>query len=288
LWQYFFVGLVLVATTGCSPLVLVNGLSPSGHYELRSDLAYGSHARQTLDVYTPLAVKGPAPMVIFFYGGGWREGSKDNYRFVASSLTEAGYVVVIPEYRVFPEVVFPEFIDDGADAVAWALQHASEFGADSDKVFLMGHSAGAHIAAMLITDQHFLASNGIDADTLAGFVGLSGPYNFLPLESGYLLEVFPEHNRNASQPINYVTDKTPPALLIHGTGDDLVYASNSETMAQRLAEHGVDVTLKLYEGVGHARVAVELSPPFDFTGETLADTLEFLHRIAEKQSLQSL
>jgi acetyl esterase/lipase len=276
LWQCLAGVLLLVAITGCSPLVLVNGLSPSGHYELRSDLAYGSHALQTLDVYTPVAANGPVPMVIFFYGGGWREGSKDNYRFVASSLTEAGYVVVIPDYRVFPEVVFPEFVEDGADAVAWALQHASDFGADREKVFLMGHSAGAHIAALLVTDQRFLARNNVDATALAGFVGLSGPYNFLPIESGYLLDVFPASNRDESQPINYVSDTTPPTLLIHGTGDDLVYASNSETMAQRLKDHGVDVTLKLYEGVGHAKVAVELSPPFDFTGDTLADTLDFL------------
>jgi acetyl esterase/lipase len=276
LWQYFFVGLVLVATTGCSPLVLVNGLSPSAHYDLKSDLAYGSHARQTLDVYTPHSVDGASPMIVFFYGGGWREGSKDNYRFVASSLTDAGYVVVIPDYRVFPEVVFPEFVDDGAEAVAWALQHASEYGADSNEVFLMGHSAGAHIAAMLITDQRFLAKHDIDTGNLRGFVGLSGPYNFLPIESGYLLDVFPENNRDASQPINFVTATTPPALLIHGTGDELVFPSNSETMARRLAEHGVDVTLKLYKGVGHAKVAVELSPPLDFTGDTLTDTLEFL------------
>lgn len=274
--QYFLVALLLVVATGCSPLRLVNGFSPSDHYELKSDLAYGSLARQTLDIYTPGSVSGKSPMVIFFYGGGWSDGHKEDYKFVASSLTKAGYVVIIPDYRLFPEVVFPQFVEDGASAIKWALQHGDEYGANTNQVFLMGHSAGAHIAAMLITDQRFVAKYEIDAANFTGFVGLSGPYDFLPIKSGYLLDVFPEETRTSSQPINFVTGATPPALLVHGADDNVVRPSNSENMAKRLSEHGVDVTLKLYKGVGHAKVAVELSPPLDFTGETLTDTLEFL------------
>ena len=176
-------------------------------------------------------------MVVFFYGGGWREGNKEDCGFVASSLTDAGSVVLIPDYRVFPEVVFPQFVEDGADSA-----------------------------------------------NLTGFNGLSGPYNFLPIQSGYLFDVFPKDKHDAIQPINFVTDTTPPALLIHGTGDDVVLPSNSESMAKRLSEHGVDVMLKLYKGVGHAKVAVELSPPLDFTGETLTDTLEFLKTAVNKKA----
>ena len=265
-----------VAVTGCSPVQLINGLSPSSHYQLTADLAYGRADRQILDVYSPRCAHGPSPLVIFFYGGGWQKGNKEDYEFVASSLTQAGYVVIIPDYRLFPDVVFPAFVEDGAAAVAWSLQNAGKYGADPGKVFLMGHSAGAHISALLITDQRYLAEHAIMAGQLKGFIGLSGPYDFLPIKSGYLLDVFPEANREASQPINFVTAETPPTLLIHGTDDNLVDTANSENFAKRLSEQGVDVNLQLYEGVGHAEVAAALAPPLDFTGETLADIRKFL------------
>lgn len=265
-----------VTLTGCSPVQLINGLSPSSHYQLTADLAYGRADRQILDVYSPRSAHGPSPLVVFFYGGGWQNGNKEDYEFVASSLTQAGYVVIIPDYRLFPDVVFPAFVEDGAAAVAWALQNAVQYGADPDRVFLMGHSAGAHISALLTTDQRYLAEHAIMAGQLKGFIGLSGPYDFLPIKSGYLLDVFPEANREASQPVNFVTAGAPPTLLIHGTDDDLVDSTNSENFAKRLSEHGVDVDLQLYEGVGHAEVVAALAPPLDFTSETLADIREFL------------
>jgi acetyl esterase/lipase len=140
----------------------------------------------------------------------------------------------------------------------------------------MGHSSGAHIAGMLASDGRFLAERKISTRELAGFIGLSGPYDFLPIESSYLLDVFPEDNRAASQPINFVTADAPPTLLIHGANDDIVVPANSESLAQQLAEHGVDVTLKLYEGAGHARIVVALAPALEFTQSTLEDSRQFL------------
>lgn len=269
----------------CSPLGLLNQLSPANHYELTSDLAYGTLDRQALDIYTPRSADGPSPLIVFFYGGGWRDGEKENYAFVASSLTRAGYTVIIPDYRLFPEAVFPMFVDDGARAVAWAMQNARSYGADPNGVFLMGHSAGAHIAALLSMDHRFLAEHGINADYLRGFVGLSGPYDFLPLESGYLLDVFPNDSREASQPVNFVTAQAPPTLLIHGLDDDVVDPANSESLAERLSEKGVDVALKLYEGAGHAIVAAALAPPLDFTGETLEDSRKFLDALRSRSMM---
>ena len=260
----------------CSPFGLVNELSPSSHYKRISNLAYGGHDRQTLDVYTPRSAAASSPLVVFFYGGGWRDGAKEDYEFVASSLTKAGYVVIVPDYRLFPEVAFPKFVEDGAEAVAWALQNAHRYDANTEKLFLVGHSAGAHIAALLSMDRRFLAKHEINSNRLQGFVGLSGPYDFLPIESGYLLDVFPVGNREASQPINFVTAEAPPTLLIHGADDTVVRPANSVSLAERLAELGVEVTFKLYEGAGHAVVAAALAPPLDFTGETLEDSLEFL------------
>ncbi len=271
-----FVVAIVSAFTACSPTVLLNGLSPSSHFERTTGIAYGDLEHQTLDIYTPIATAAPAPLVVYFYGGGWIKGNKENFEFVASSLTEAGYVVVIADYRRFPEVVFPAFIEDGALADALEMENAGNYGADIETMFLMGHSAGAHIAAMLSTDGSYLGRHAVNTEDLSGLVGLSGPYDFLPLTEGYLLDVFPEESREASQPVNYVTAATPPTLLIHGTDDDIVYAANSESLARTLADHGVDVTLELYDGVGHASVVVALAPPLDFTRRTLEDVRTFL------------
>lgn len=89
--------LLSLALTDCSPIQLVNELSPSSHYQLTADLAYGSIERQKLDVYSPGSAPGSSPLIVFFYGGGWQDGNKADYEFVASSLTEAGYVVIIPD-----------------------------------------------------------------------------------------------------------------------------------------------------------------------------------------------
>ncbi len=270
--------LVLAAAlSGCSAFTLINAVSPSAHYERFSDVGYGPEERQRLDVYAPRGLPTRAPLVLFFYGGGWNGGTRKNYEFVAASLTRAGFVVMIPDYRLYPEVRFPAFVEDGAGALAWALDNAERYGADPSRVYLMGHSAGAHIAALIGMDDRYLSSFGRDPAALTGFIGLSGPYDFLPIESGYLLEVFPEPNRAASQPINFVSERSPPALLIHGGEDDIVEPGNSERLAARLRSFGVPVTLKLYPETGHARVVVALAPRFDFIAQTLDDCVAFIH-----------
>lgn len=271
---------LLSTVAACSPFSVINQLSPSDHYRLAPDIAYGELDRQTLDMYMPHTSVDASPVVVFFYGGGWRKGAKKNYEFVASSLTEAGYVVVIPDYRVFPDVVFPAFVEDGAQAVAWVLNNADDYNADPDRVFLMGHSAGAHIAALLSLDQHYLAEHGIEPDRIRALIGLSGPYDFLPIESGFLLDVFPEESRPASQPVNFVTAAAPPTLLIHGSDDDVVDPANSESLAARLTELGVDVSIRLYDGAGHAKIAVALAPALDFMGDTLEDSRRFLDALS--------
>ena len=267
----------------CSPLQTINVLSSNSYYTATTDIAYGNLDRQSLDVYTTNTVRANAPVVIFFYGGGWNGGDKHDYEFVASSLTEAGYTVVIPDYRVFPEVVFPTFVEDGALSVAWVLNNAELVNEDQPHVFLMGHSAGAHIAALLSFDSQYLNDQSAATSSISGFVGLSGPYDFLPLETNYLADVFPEDLRADSQPINFVTSSAPPTLLVHGLDDKLVEPGNSTRLEQKLAESNIPVTMHLYEDVGHARVAVALSPPFEFTGDALKDTLRFLDSFIETQ-----
>lgn len=270
----FFIAGMLVS--GCSAFSVINAASPSSSYTLEKDIAYGSNDRQQLDVYVPRSVATKAPLVVFFYGGGWNRGSKDSYRFVAASLTRAGYVTVIPDYRLYPKVAFPLFVEDAAAATAWAVQHAAEYGADADRIYLMGHSAGAQIAALLSLDQRYLEARGVASDAVAGFVGLSGPYDFLPLKKGYLNEVFPEESRAQSQAINFASASAPRSLLIHGEDDDVVEAGNSRRLADALDAAGVPVILKIYEDLGHASIAAALAPPLNFIASTIDDVISFI------------
>lgn len=267
---------ILLSFVACSPLTVLNTATPSGHFERTADIPYGDEPRQRLDVYVPESISTPAPMVIFYYGGGWRDGSKNDYEFVAASLTEAGNIVVIPDYRLFPDVVFPTFVDDGAAAAAWALDNSERLGGDPGRIFVMGHSAGAHIAALLALDHQYLTAAGVSGQPFAGLIGLSGPYDFLPIESGYLLDVFPEDLREDSQPVNFVSSRAPRTLLIHGNDDETVRPRNSRSLAESLRSEGVDVTTTYYDDVGHARVVVALAPPLSFISSTLDDSIAFI------------
>ncbi len=267
---------VPVLLAACSPLKVLSVLSPSGHYAPQLDLPYGDDARQRLDVYLPSPLPETAPVVVFLYGGSWTDGNKADYEFVAASLTEDGVIVVIPDYRLYPGVRFPAFVEDGALAVAWSLANIPRYGVTPSKVYLMGHSAGAHIAAMLALDGDYLAVHDLKPKTIDGFIGLSGPYDFLPIEGGILEDLFPPASRAASQPINFVSAAAPPTLLIHGTADTTVSIANSRGLAAALRAHAVDVTLKTYEGAGHARVMLGLAKPIDFVASTLADSREFI------------
>jgi acetyl esterase/lipase len=268
--------LVVVAAAlvaGCRPVTVVNVLSPSTHYERLADNAYGSAPRQVVDVYRPVDEAADAPVVVFFYGRGWREAAKADFEFVAAALTRAGIVVLIPDYRAYPEVVFPAFVEDGAGAVAWAAENIPGVANGERRLFLMGHSAGAQIAALLAFDERYL---GAAPPPIAGFIGLSGPYDFLPLEPGYMEKVFPEDTRPLSQPIEFVSARAPRTLLIHGTSDRRVLPEHSQRLANRLEAEGVPVTLKFYDGTGHIRVVAALAPPLQFIADTMADAIAFI------------
>lgn len=221
---------------------------------------YASGPRRTLDVYRPRDAAG-APVVVFFYGGSWQGGRKERYRFVGKALARRGIVSVIADYRVHPEVSYPEFIEDGARAVRWTAAEIAGHGGDPGRIFVMGHSAGAYIAAMLALDRRWLARAPGCPVAIAGLIGLSGPYDFLPIRDPALIGIFGGANRPETQPIHHVPARPPPALLITGTADRVVDPDNSMRLAARLEQAGGAVRLLRYRHVGHVLTVAALALP---------------------------
>lgn len=235
------------------------GLAPAD-----ATFAYDSAHGLSLDVYRPVAGAAPpgatVPTVVFFYGGAWRRGERSQYQFVGRRLAELGVLAIVADYRTFPEARFPAFVEDAAQAVAHAHRHAGAWGGDPGRLYLAGHSAGAHIAALLGTDQRYLRAHGLEPADLAGVIGLSGPYDFVV--SGRLREVFgPPAQWPQAQPLNFVDGDEPPFLLVHGARDRTVEARDATLLAERLQAHGVEAELVLLPDAGHATPLLSLHDP---------------------------
>jgi acetyl esterase/lipase len=284
-------GLAAALTAGCGKLAFMaaNVSTVFGAYRRHADIAYGSHPRQRLDVYVPdaaaaatgmaAATGGSRPMVVFWHGGRWSFGDKAKYRFVGASLAELGYVAVLPNYRLYPEVKLAGFMEDAAHAGRWAAGHAAQYGADTDRLYLMGHSAGAHLAALVALDARYFAAAGGAPPRIAGVIGLSGPYDFLPLNEADVQDMFgPPQNYPQSQPINFVRPDAPPMLLIHGSKDETVAPKNSVNLAASLRAVGVPVTLKLYPKLLHADTVAAISLPARGRAPTLGDVAAFVRQ----------
>ncbi len=271
--------LVALLAAGCSPAYLLNALTPSRGVGRTADVRYAPGPRHTLDIYRPARADHPLPLIVFIYGGNWQSGDKDEYEFVALPLASRGAVVVIPDYRLAPAVQFPAFLQDNAEAVAWAMRHAAELGADPRSVFLMGHSAGAYNAAMLALNPHWLAAAGVSRDALAGMIGLAGPYDFLPITQPDLIPIFaPVDDGPLSQPITFADGANPPLLLRAGTADTVVRPANTESLARRIAGRGGPVDSKLYGGVGHVGLITAMAPLFQSRAPVLDDVWSFVKR----------
>jgi acetyl esterase/lipase len=273
-------GALALTTAACAKLVFVAANIPAafGPYKRHADIAYGPSPQHRLDVYVPDAAPGPArPLVVFWYGGRWEMGDKSDYRFVGDALARQGYVVVLPNYRHYPEAKLAKFMSDAALAALWSAEHATEFGADPGRLFLMGHSAGAHLAALVTLNTEYLTATGRPLPRIAGLIGLSGPYDFLPLTDVDLQDMFgPPANYPRSQPINFVRPDAPRSLLIHGLKDESVAPKNSINLAAALRKAGVSATLKLYPNLRHADTVAALSIPARTRAPTLADIVDFI------------
>jgi len=282
--------LLAVATLGAAAIVAgcnnlatlnrLNALTPGdGGVVRRVDgVAYGTDPRQMLDVYAPSSASGPLPVVVFFYGGGWNSGYRAGYAFAARAIAARGFVVVVPDYRLVPQVRFPAFIEDGAAAVRWTVDHVAALGGDPKRIAVAGHSAGAHIAMMLALDRRYLAAAGVPG-AIRSVVGLAGPYDFLPFDQGSAIAAFGQApDPKATQPISFIRADAPPALLLTGDADEVVRPRNSRALAAALRLKGAGVEEEEYGGVGHIGILLALSKPFRGKADVLATMTEFLHR----------
>lgn len=266
----------VLTLTSCTAADLLDVTVPSTGYQRVTGIAYGDDPRQRLDVYVPQRPDASRTVVVFFYGGAWETGRRQDYRFVAQALANAGFWVVVPDYRLFPQVRFPAFIEDGAAAVRWTRSNIARHGGDPGRLFLGGHSAGAHTAVMLAARTPYLAAERVDRAAIRGVIGIAGPYDFLPLTSARLRDIFAGSDLALTQPINHVGPDLPPALLLHGDADGTVLLRNSRNLAAAWQAAGNRVETKVYADVGHIGIVTAFSDVFRGRATTLADISSFL------------
>ena len=269
--------IALATLAGCSPLAALNAFVPSDDYAF-SSAAYGDDPRQQLDIFRPLAATAPAPVVVFFYGGSWRDGNRADYRFVGEALASRGIVAVVADYRLYPQVSYPQFVRDSAGAVAWTLREIGRYGGDPARVYVMGHSAGAYNAAMVALDPRWLAAAGASPAMLAGWIGLAGPYDFLPITGANIKPVFDFPDTPAdSQPIVHASARSPPALLLAAAQDGVVNPQrNTVQMAVKLGDTGARVSSRLFDGVNHVTLIGALAAPLRSLAPVLDAVAEFV------------
>ncbi|MBC2776504.1 alpha/beta hydrolase [Parasphingopyxis marina] len=263
-------------------LMLFNWMVPkdAGSEQVARDIAYGRDARQRLDIYAPQGVDADAalPVIVFLHGGGWRSGDKAGYAFAGRAFAARGFVTVVANYRLAPDHPFPDFVEDAAAAVLWTEANIRARGGDPGRLVLVGHSAGAHIAGLLAMDGRWLGEAGHRA--IAGWVGMAGPYDFLPLDTPATRGAFGNAtDLAATQPINFADAGDPPALLLHGDADETVRPFHSERLAARLEAAGVPVTLRSYAGIGHIRIMTALSRWTRGSAPSLDDITAFVRSL---------
>lgn len=275
------------ALGGCATVFFaaVDKLEYTRNVAERDHIVFDAKRDLALDAYSPAGAKA-APVVVFFYGGSWSEGKRHWYRYVGDALANRGVVVFIPDYRKYPDVRFPAFMRDAARALAWVRENAAEFGGDPQHIYVMGHSAGGQIAALLACDNRYLEAVGMQPRDLAGMIGVAGAYAFLPFVDDEP-EIFGDDakGRYDSQPINFVDGDEPPMLLLQGSDDDDVLPSNAQAMAERAQAMDGTATLKLYPDVGHNAILLALARGREARIPTLRDILAFIGKTDAAASL---
>lgn len=277
--------LLLSGCTSAGLLIWNSTLKLTAEHSVVNDVAYGQHDWQKLDIHIPEQIEeSKRPVIVFFYGGSWDSGSKEMYFFIADSFARLGYIVVIPDYRLYPNATFPGFIEDGAAALAWVRENIEDYGGATDKVVVSGHSAGAHLGALLLSDERYLNEYQLSPRDIKGFAGIAGPYNFSPSKPR-LVEIFgPETNYPNIWASSFVNGDEPPMLLLHSEGDTTVGVHNQTTLLASLKQAGVDSQGIVYPELSHIGILLSVTRLFRKQTNTMADIDRFFKRVIGNQS----
>lgn len=265
-----------VLARGASPAMLLNLTVSRSGYRVHRDIAYGEGPRHKLDLYVPDALSGSAPVVLFFYGGGFVAGRKSEYRVVGQALTSKGIIAAIADYRLYPEATFPAFIEDGADALVAVRKMVAQFGGDPERIFLGGHSAGAYISVMLATDRSYLAARNADPSFIRGVIGIAGIYDFPKIVTPQRILIFGGAERPETQPLGFIDGKKPPMLLVVGAKDGPLQLSGIRALADRLGAQRSAVEERIYPRIGHMSIMLALAPGFRRLAPLLDDIARFV------------
>lgn len=275
-----FAGLMLAVAAPARDVDIMTPFLQTGAMDMNSKIlgqgiAFADGDRKKLDIYGPENPTGPAPIVMFIYGGSWKQGDKEGYEFVGRALAAQGFVVVIPDYRLYPEVTYPDFLTDNAQAVKWIQDNIGSYGGDTSRFFIAGHSAGAYNAVMLGIEKSFLREFNVTMP-IKGIAAISGPYDFYPFEYDEVRNTFGNtDNPEGTQPVNLITSDQPPILLISGKSDPIVRVQNTEHLAEKLRASGDWVTEKYYDNVGHMEPVFAIGALWRWRAPTLTDMVDF-------------
>lgn len=270
--------LFLSACTSAGLFVINTAARLDAEHDRTTDISFGPASWQTLDVYRPEGEAGDLPVILFFYGGGWDSGSKADYLFVARAFTELGYVVVLPDYVKYPTGKFPQFMEDGARAFAWTRENIQQHGGDPRRLFIAGHSAGAHLGALLLTDDRYLAAEGYAPNDVRAFAGLAGPYNFTPQEPKYQRIFAPPENYPMIRASRFVSGDEPPMFLARGGDDGTVGPQNQARLAESLQGAGIEHQTRTYSGVSHVGILLGMAPLLGRNSTVTKDIHSFFYR----------
>lgn len=267
------------AQSGPRQLDMLNNLVPgdSNAKLLVSNQVYDEKHGLALNIWVPKhTADKPLPVVIFIHGGGWRTGSKDEYGFAGRALANRGYMAVLIDYRLYPKVEFPGFLEDSAKAVAWVHDNIGALGGDPDRIFLSGQSAGAYNAVMVALDRQWLGRLGKSPDLIKGVAALAGPYDFYPFDSDSTKDSFGAYPApEMTQPVNFVRADAPPLWLSTGLDDTQVKPRNSRILRDKILEAGGDAEYTEYVKMDHLEIMMAIAKPFRRKGPVLDDMIAF-------------
>lgn len=259
----------------CSPRQFAERIAIGTDTRLSTGIAYGSHPRQLLDIYRPRGKHDRARVIVFLYGGRWTSGTRHDYPLLARSFTSRGWVVVVPDYRLHPEVRFPAWIEDGAKVVRWTVGNITAFGGDTTRIFVAGHSAGGHTAALLALDETYLRAAGVGPDLVRGFVSIAGPVETTWTDPDVQAAMGPSAGWAATYPATFIDGSERPLLFLHGTDDRTVSYLNSVRLAARVSERGGCARVKTYSGIGHVGIILAAMLPSLSSASVVDDITRF-------------